>query len=397
VSERAVKPMLFLLGTLEIGGSETKFVNMAVRLRKMGLPVHVAYLRPPEELKQKLVEVPLVHLGRNGKWSAKAFRNLSRYVVQERIATIVTVNPYPLSYAVPLAIVRRGSQLRVIASINTSDYLSARERRFMLLFATLLRRCAVIVFGARSQQQNWLQEYRLPQDRSCVIHNGVDSSVFDPAQVVGSRSSLRRRLGIPDDAFVLVCVGQFRPEKAHDNLVKAVHALQQQRQRSPHMLFVGDGPERVRIEALVEESGLAESVHFVGAVSDVRPYLKMSNLFVLTSVAVETFSNAALEASVMGLPAVVSDVGGAKEMFPSSEYAVVYPRDDIGALVAAIARFVDAGPLSERNEAQVREQISARFSVESMDAQWQETIWPQEARRNACAKNASENKEARPG
>ena len=121
VSDTDLRPVLFLLSTLEIGGSETKFANLAARMTEEGFPVHVAYLQPPEELKSRLAKVPLIHLKRKGKWSIKAFNALSKYVDRENISTIVSVNPYPLSYAVPLALFRRSRPLAVVASINTSE------------------------------------------------------------------------------------------------------------------------------------------------------------------------------------------------------------------------------------------------------------------------------------
>jgi glycosyltransferase involved in cell wall biosynthesis len=55
-------------------------------------------------------------------------------------------------------------------------------------------------------------------------------------------------------------------------------------------------------------------VHLAGATRDVRPWLAMMDVFVLTSIGVETFSNAALEAMASGLPVVSSAVGGMQEL-----------------------------------------------------------------------------------
>ena len=101
----------------------------------------------------------------------------------------------------------------------------------------------------------------------------------------------------------------------------------------------------------------------------------MSDLFVLTSVAVETFSNAALEASAMGLPVVMSDVGGAREMFPNGKYGVVYASNDINALVSILAQKIASGLLNTETSARVRENILKRFPVRAMDRSWLAVIW----------------------
>uniref|UniRef100_UPI0039C713D2 glycosyltransferase n=1 Tax=Umezakia ovalisporum TaxID=75695 RepID=UPI0039C713D2 len=71
---------------------------------------------------------------------------------------------------------------------------------------------------------------------------------------------------------------------------------------------------RPKIEEAVKASGLEEYIILKGQQSDVRPFYHASDLFTLTSESVETFSIAALEAMSCGLPAVLTDIGGAREM-----------------------------------------------------------------------------------
>lgn len=391
VTDGPADPVLLLLPSLEIGGSETKFVNLASRLVAAGLPVHVAYLQPPEDLKDRLSGVPAIHLKRKGKWSVRAFSALSRYVEDQNIGTIVTVNPYPLAYAVPLAFFRKAYSLKVVASINTSEFLSRREERFMGFYAMLLRRCEALVFGSKSQKNSWVRRYRLPENRSRVIYNGVDSKVFDPNCTGRPGGRIRDSLDIPEDSYVVVSVGQFRPEKAHENLVAAIAALKNQRGMNLHLLMVGDGPEQGRIKTLVDQAGLNDDVSFVGVAHDVRPYLAASDLFVLTSTAVETFSNAALEAAAMGLPIVISDVGGAKEMFRGDKNSTIYSRYDIAALTSAIGRFVSKGPISESEANAVRERIIRKFSIGSMDSSWKNAIWANGSSQKVIDRNRVRN------
>ena len=95
---------LILMGTLETGGSEKKFVRLAQRFRKQRKPIHVAYLGPPESLLPDLEGVATVNLGRRGKWSFRAFRALSAYVDRHSITTIV-VGLLPSDTHLPLACV----------------------------------------------------------------------------------------------------------------------------------------------------------------------------------------------------------------------------------------------------------------------------------------------------
>jgi glycosyltransferase involved in cell wall biosynthesis len=368
-------PILFLLGTLEIGGSETKFVALASRLRRAGWPVHVAYLREPADLLGRLKDVPCVHLRQTGKWSKKSYHRLREYVAVNGIRSVVTVNPYPLTYAVTGRYDDADPQPRIIASINTSEFLSFRDRLFMLLYSRLLRRCDAVVFGSQRQMNSWITRYGLNKQKACVIYNGVDSRHFSPVAIPESNEEIRKTLGIPIDSFVIVCVGQFRPEKAHGNLLQAFYRYLRKAGRRCDLVLVGDGSERNSIETSIVQLDISENVHLVGAVSDVRPYLKAANLFALTSVAVETFSNAALEAASMHLPIVLSDVGGAPEMFPNLSDCTIYEKDDINALSDAIARYADGGTAPASRHDRLRSVVERKYSTAAMDEAWRRVIW----------------------
>ena len=142
-----------------------------------------------------------------------------------------------------------------------------------------------------------------------------------------------------------------------------------------HLVLVGDGQERKAIERRIEHEQVGTLVHMVGSAEDVRPYLKAADLFVLTSVAVETFSNAALEAASMGLPIVMSDVGGSPEMFPDSANCTIYERGNIQALERAIQHQLrriedEAEPVDG-----LRKTVIERYSTDSMDRHWSNALW----------------------
>ena len=372
---RSKQPALILLGTLEIGGSETKFVSLARRLTRDGDEVHVAYLRGPLTLLPRLEDVPSIHLEQTGKWSLSAYKKLRNYVYQNNIGTVVTVNPYPLTYAVLGKLRNRSAHARVLASINTSEVLSERDKRFMILYAVLLRRVDRIIFGSLRQQEAWNARYKLPGERTSVIYNGVDFDFFTADALSVSVEEIRSRMGIPGGASVLVCVGQLRPEKAHTDLVMAVARLKQSGRFVPHLILVGEGTERDAIIRKIRDEQVEGLVHLVGATEDVRPYLKAADLFVLPSIAVETFSNAALEAASMGLPVVMSDVGGGPEMFPDAEDCTIYRRGDIAALSQAIQDQLERVASQVGSPDRLRSTVISRYSADSMDSQWREALW----------------------
>jgi glycosyltransferase involved in cell wall biosynthesis len=134
----------------------------------------------------------------------------------------------------------------------------------------------------------------------------------------------------PKGRVILGTVGAFRVEKALINLVRAVHELTA-RGADVGALIVGDGSQRPQIEREIQRLGVDGRERLVGENQDVRPYLASMDIFVLTSVTGETFSNAVLEAMAMSLPVVVSRVGGMDEMLRFGG-GMIYPPGDVKSL-----------------------------------------------------------------
>lgn len=367
--------VLFILGNLNIGGSERKIVRLVNRLRRQGRRVELAYLRMPDVLLPQIDgAVPVSHLGEPHRFSPPVLWRLIKLIRERGIRTIVTVNPYPMLYALPARWLLATLGVQVVASVNTSEFMARRGFDPMKIYAPLMRRVSLIVFGSLRQRRDWLVRYRLPETRSIVVHNGVDTGHFEPGTMASEGLATRNELGIGPDEFVLVCVGQLRPEKAHVNQLEALSKLERSHGLRPHLLIVGEGVERERIVERAAGLGIAARVHLIGEVAEVRPYLEAANGFILSSIAVETFSNAALEAAAMGLPVILSDVGGAREMFPEDRGGFVYARHDIDELVSYLAMIQAPGKAVSEGIA-AREIVVSGFSIHQMVEAWDSLLW----------------------
>jgi glycosyltransferase involved in cell wall biosynthesis len=198
----------------------------------------------------------------------------------------------------------------MLASVNTTEFVSRAESRRMLLYRHALASADLVIFGAEVQRKLWRDRYGIGArpGRAAVLYNGVDIARFEAPQGLEQPPAC-----VLEATHVIGTVGRLRPEKAQVLLLGAVAELRR-RGLDVGALIVGDGPERERIEAEIVRLNLQPHVHLAGATRDVRPWLTMMDVFVLTSIGVETFSNAALEAMASGLPVVSSDVGGMQEL-----------------------------------------------------------------------------------
>lgn len=330
--------VLIISSTLEVGGSETKIVKIANALSNRGLPVELAYLNPPDTLRKKIGEnVAVTHLGRKGKYSMKSLR-LFRRMLEGGSCIVLTVNFYPLLYAIPARTLATGRH-RILGLVNTTEFV-ARERMLGYLYAPLLKRCDKIVFGSANQQASWIAKYRLRSTCSVHIHNGVDTAYY--SSPVGTRGSIpfREKHGICPDAVVIGSVGRLAPEKNFALLIDAVSALKADN-RKAYLLLAGDGAEREALKQRACARGIADRVVFAGVLEDVRTAVSCMDIFVLPSKAVETFSNAALEAMSMSRPAILSDIGGASEMIEHCRNGFLFPNGDLSSLVRRLTHLYD--------------------------------------------------------
>ena len=340
-------------------------------MMKSGIKVHIVYLGPPHTLRSAIDDdVPVKFLDRRGKFSLQALRELKTLVEHHDIDTVFCINHYPLIYGWPVCHFGNHRR-RCIGAMNTYEFTSLRDRFFMLIYAYILRRCDLVIFGSRAQQRLWARKYRLSDQTSRVIYNGVDVEYFREEATLSR--DIRKSLGIDEDATVIGCVAHLRPEKSHTDLLAGFKRILESSDSKVVLLLVGDGPDEQQLRAFAETHYLTEHVRFCGKVRDVRPYLGLMDIFVLTS-ATEVFSNAILEAMATGLPIVCSAVGGSVEMVENGVTGYTFARHDVDGLVGVLKELIFNSKKRDQFGQCGAAKVRAVFSIESMDRQYAEVI-----------------------
>jgi glycosyltransferase involved in cell wall biosynthesis len=207
----------------------------------------------------------------------------------------------------------------------------------------------------------------LPASRIMTIYNGVDVAHF----VVPSgeqRAEARKRLGFAAKDFVVGMVAAFRAEKNHDvffdALARAASAIP-----SLKVLAVGGGPLLAEIRERVDGTALGARTVFTGDVSDVVPYLWAMDVGCLTPGSNEGFSNAVVEQMAVGLPMMVTDVGGNTEAVIDGENGWVIPPFDATAFSRALIDLHDNPARTAAMGRASRMRAEEKFSLEQMCAE----------------------------
>lgn len=176
-----------------------------------------------------------------------------------------------------------------------------------------------------------VEAYGTAPDKVRCIVNGIDTGVFQPMD----RGAARARLGIADDARLVVYVGRMVESKGLRELVEAFGSIAAADGRV-QLALVGDGVMHAELRALAAASGLGARIHMPGGMepSDVAQWLAASDVLTLPSWS-EGYPNVLVEAIACGRPVVASDVGGAAEIVNAGNGILVPPRNP-GALAAAL-------------------------------------------------------------
>ena len=148
-------------------------------------------------------------------------------------------------------------------------------------------------------------KYWLPRTHVKIIPNGIDTSHYSPDSHV--RLLMRNELHFDEKDFVIVFSGRLDPVKNFELLLE-VFEYCHKADRTVKLLIVGDGQERQKIEQICRQKNIHAGLVMVGQRSEVLPYLRAGDVFLLTSLT-EQMPLTILEAMSVGLPVIASDVG----------------------------------------------------------------------------------------
>jgi glycosyltransferase involved in cell wall biosynthesis len=227
-------------------------------------------------------------------------------------------------------LMRGDSQL---ATPRTAAVRAAKYLPYRLLLPRLVD--GHLYVGKRNRE--YLEHYGVPEQQLFHVPHFVDTEYFHERsrQAVerGAPAAIREALGIPRGAFVFVFEGKLIEKKRPEDLLAAFTLLGLQKQKADtHVVYVGDGPLRKRLE---EQAASHKGVHFAGFrnQSDIPAYYAAGNAVVLPSDGEETWGLVVNESAACNVPAIVSDaVGCGPDMIQEGSTGYVFPVGDVGSL-----------------------------------------------------------------
>jgi L-malate glycosyltransferase len=356
-----LRRILFVMDTLNFGGTETQTVQVAERLHAAGSRVTVACLHTGGPLTDRLerIGIRVVRFPTHGTllscYGAYQLLRLAWFIHRENFDVVHAHDLWANLMGIPAA--RLAGAPTVLSSQRDLAHLwwytPARTRVIRLIH----RLSTGVITNSDAVRQHVITQFRIPCQRVSILHNGVDSDRFARARM--DRKELFP--GLPSECqLVVVLANMHSAVKGHHDLIEAARAVCHVIPRTKFVL-VGEGQERTKIQEHVQDSSLQESFLFLGYREDVPELLSCCDLSVLPSTA-EGFPNAVLESMAAGLPVVATRVGGVVEIIEDGVDGLLVPPQDPHALADAIARLLRDPQLARRLARAGQEKVRCQYS-----------------------------------
>lgn len=371
------KHALFVIGSLESGGTENQLLQVLPNLAKHGWFADLLPLAGPTPLAGAFESAGVRVLRKPARTGTKARRviaaitSLSKACFSQRYDVVMLCLSMAYTVGAPVALMSGRAPICMMRR-NVND----RQVRFPLsnLERAMHRYCSGFMVNAPDLVDQLVNEGASP-DRISFVRNGIDLSRFDSSF---DRDSLRKSLGVGKEQIVILCVANFHSYKRHVDVIRAFGGLASIRS-DVHLWLAGrKGDADTVIEAEIASQGIRDRVTLLGQRDDVPALARAADIGILLS-SQEGTPNAVLESMASRLPVVASNLPGTRDALGADglgpcDCGWLVPVGDPRAACAALAAL--ASNLDKRRAASeaARERVERVFSLSAAAAGYSELL-----------------------
>ena len=369
--------ILYIITGLNYGGAETQLAKTIPYLRALGEDIRVISLTPPLAYVEELEKagIPVISLEiRSKKPDLRPILRAVRLIRQWRPDIVHAHMVHANLFA---RIVRLLAPIPIL--ICTANNVIEKGRKGAGRLRELAYRltdplCDLTLQVSQAGLERYVKIGAVPRHKIRCLHNGVDLDEFKPD--FEARARLRRAMGL-DGLFVWLAVGRLEPQKDYFTMIQAFRKVQCE-QPASRLLIVGEGSLRLAIEKMVIEFELKDKIIFLGIRRDIANIMNAADAYVMSSTW-EGLPNVLLEAHATGLPAVVTDVGGNREVVQDGITGFIVPPKSPEALAHAMLRLMNLSQeerqrMGEAARRHVEMNFDLRKRVENLRVLYQELL-----------------------
>jgi glycosyltransferase involved in cell wall biosynthesis len=226
---------------------------------------------------------------------------------------------------------------------------SVKTRMFLEIERYLAKRTTKIIALSELQRDELVNEFKIaPKEKFAIVPLGFDLSRFETDKE-DKRKSFRDKYNISEDEIAIGIVGRLVPIKNHELFLNAIHLVTQSTQRKIRVFIIGDGEQRVNIEAIATKLGLKfdntnptapNLLTFTSWIKEIDVSNAGMDIIALTSKN-EGTPVSLIEAQASGKPIVSTTVGGIENIVLENVTALLSPKDDVEAFTQNLLKLIE--------------------------------------------------------
>jgi N-acetyl-alpha-D-glucosaminyl L-malate synthase BshA len=210
------------------------------------------------------------------------------------------------AYMAKQILASQGIKIPFITTLHGTDItLLGKDESFEPVITFVINQSDAVTAVSESLRQDTYKSFATKR------HIHVIPNFIEPEIYRGSEGQFDKTKYAPNGEKILMHISNFRPVKRVEDVIRVFDKVR--KEIPSKLLFVGDGPERHKIENLCRELGTCEQVKFLGKMKATEQVLSLADLFILPS-ETESFGLAALEAMAAGVPVISTNTGGLTEI-----------------------------------------------------------------------------------
>lgn len=348
--------VIYLSHAFHVGGAEEMVFNLVRHLPSRFEPVIVCiHSAGPigEEIRKTGVEFHVLGL-------TPGVRHPFHLIQLERALTALRpdiVHTFLLTASLYGRLAAMFARVPVIIGTEVNIY-EDKESRHIKAEQWLMGKTDSVVVSAGSVRDFYIDQVGADPSKIEVIYNAVDWSQLETTR---TRSDMRQELGLAADVPVAGIIARLTEQKAHPVLFQALASTPGLERL--HLIVVGDGHLRGRLEKQVNDLGLADRVRFLGARRDLGNLMSAMDMFVMPSLW-EGLPLSMVLAMGAALPVVATSVAGIPEVVDDGRTGLLVPPSDVAALGAALAKLVHSPELRRSLGDAARASALPRYGVD---------------------------------
>jgi L-malate glycosyltransferase len=339
-----------VVDSMEMGGAEMLVSQMCGLQREQGHDPSVYAVANLGTLGEKLRSEGFTVHANVGRGLTEATQNFFHHFKQTQPDVVHVHNPTPTIYA---AVAARTAGVRSVISTRHSLVAPPHNLVAELKYAIAARFCDWVAGICEATVENVKRLHTVPARKIVCVYNGASPLRPVPRQDWPAKAG-----------FTLLFVGRLEPVKNHPLLLQAFQSALKS-MPNLRLWIVGDGSQRKTIEKVATDLDVAAAVTFFGQQLDVTPFFSAADTFIMSSRS-EGLPISLLQAFSIGLPAIVTDVGGMAEVVKLAKAGITVSSTDPAEMTQAILRMASNQADRVRYASNAEAAFHSRFSLQSM-------------------------------